>query len=123
MRTAVVLPAPFGPSTPRIAPAGTRRSSPSRATVDPNRFASPWASITASVVPPSPYRPASEESEERRCLLAGRQVNFAVMPGRSAPDAPASGARPAGEESPVRRGGGVTGGGHLRVAPRPVNQE
>ena len=33
MRTAVVLPAPFGPSTPRIAPAGTSRSSPSSATV------------------------------------------------------------------------------------------
>ena len=38
MRTAVVLPAPLGPSTPRIEPAGTSRSMPARATVSPNRL-------------------------------------------------------------------------------------
>src|SRR5258705_172846 len=32
MRTAVVLPAPFGPSTPRMDPAGTWRPMPARAT-------------------------------------------------------------------------------------------
>jgi hypothetical protein len=35
MRTAVVLPAPFGPRTPRMEPAGTERSIPASACVGP----------------------------------------------------------------------------------------
>ena len=35
IRTAVVLPAPFGPSSPRIVPAGTAKSTPARAWVSP----------------------------------------------------------------------------------------
>ena len=34
-RTQVVLPAPFGPRRPRIVPAGTERSTPARAWVEP----------------------------------------------------------------------------------------
>ncbi len=34
-RTAVVLPAPFGPSRPRIVPAGTSKETPARAWVSP----------------------------------------------------------------------------------------
>ena len=41
IRTAVVLPAPFGPSMPRIEPAGTSRSIPSSATVSPKRLVRP----------------------------------------------------------------------------------
>ena len=35
MRTAVVLPAPFGPSSPRIVPAWTENDTPARAWVSP----------------------------------------------------------------------------------------
>ena len=42
-RTAVVLPAPLGPSRPRTLPAGAARSTPSSAFVSPNRLASPSA--------------------------------------------------------------------------------
>src|SRR5690349_13002441 len=45
MRTAVVLPAPLGPSRPCTVPAGTRRSKQSRAVVAPNRRVNPSASI------------------------------------------------------------------------------
>src|SRR6185312_8475854 len=61
MRTAVVLPAPFGPSTPRMAPRGTSRSSPASATVGPNRFRRPSASIINSFIE-TPYRSASNQS-------------------------------------------------------------
>src|SRR4029453_1923870 len=42
---AVVLPAPFGPSSPTIAPAGTSKSSESSARVSPKSLPSPTASI------------------------------------------------------------------------------
>ena len=42
-RTAVVLPAPFGPSSPRIVPAGTSKETPASAWVSPYRFCNPWA--------------------------------------------------------------------------------
>ncbi len=48
--TAVVLPAPLGPSRPSTVPSGTVRSSPARACTEPNRLASPVAMI-ASVTP------------------------------------------------------------------------
>ena len=60
MRTAVLLPAPFGPSTPRIAPLGTSRSSPLSATVEPYRLTRPCASIITSFI--------------RRGFLTGRQA-------------------------------------------------
>jgi hypothetical protein len=44
-RTAVVLPAPFGPSTPSTVPGRTARSTPASAVVVPNRLTSPSASI------------------------------------------------------------------------------
>ncbi len=44
IRTAVVLPAPFGPRTAVTVPVGTSRSMPSRAVVSPYRFTSPVAS-------------------------------------------------------------------------------
>src|SRR5690349_13532010 len=50
IRTAVVFPAPFGPSRPRIVPSGTLRSSPSRALVEPNDFRNPSASTATSMV-------------------------------------------------------------------------
>src|SRR6266498_1996858 len=41
IRTAVVLPAPLGPSNPRIVLRGTAKSSPSSVVTFPNRFTSP----------------------------------------------------------------------------------
>src|ERR687897_167523 len=52
MDTAVVLPAPLGPSSPRIVPFGTVRSRPSRATTSPYRLTSPRASMMSISVPP-----------------------------------------------------------------------
>ena len=45
MRTAVVFPAPFGPSRPRTVPVRTARSTPARAVVSPKRLTSPSAQI------------------------------------------------------------------------------
>src|SRR5882762_5675869 len=45
--SAVVLPAPLGPMSPRMRPASTRRSIPSTATVVPNAFRKPRASMHA----------------------------------------------------------------------------
>src|SRR5262245_53616084 len=47
MCTVVVLPAPFGPSRPKIVPAGTCRSMPSRTTWSPNDLRSPAALIAS----------------------------------------------------------------------------
>src|SRR5438876_11134195 len=47
--SAVVLPAPFGPISPRMRPSSTRRSTPSRAIVVPNDLRSPRASMHAMV--------------------------------------------------------------------------
>src|SRR5580693_7994062 len=49
-RTVVVLPAPFGPSRPRISPAATCRSSPSRACVLPKALRRPRASMAGALV-------------------------------------------------------------------------
>src|SRR5258708_38441296 len=43
--SAVVLPAPLGPMTPRMRPSSTRRSMPSTATVVPKTFRRPRASM------------------------------------------------------------------------------
>src|SRR5262249_42473159 len=50
MRTAVVLPAPFGPSIAKTVPSRALRSIPARAWVDPNLLVRAWASI-AYVMP------------------------------------------------------------------------
>ena len=53
-RTAVVFPAPFGPSKPRIVPSGTGRSRPSSAFVAPKDLRSASARTAASI--PKRYR-------------------------------------------------------------------
>src|SRR5688572_17315527 len=55
----VVLPAPFGPSTPKIAPAGTERSTPSTAVNPSKRLTSPRASIASGAAPTLPDPGAS----------------------------------------------------------------
>src|ERR1700683_5770644 len=62
MRRAVVLPAPFGPSTPRIDPAGTWRSMPASATVGPYRLVSLSASIIREVTSASTYLSTSKDA-------------------------------------------------------------
>ena len=49
--TAVVLPAPFGPSRPRTVPAATVRSRPSSAVTLPYRFTRPLASTGGGALP------------------------------------------------------------------------
>ncbi len=45
MRTAVVLPAPLGPSSPHTVPSATARSKPASACLSPYRLDNPLASI------------------------------------------------------------------------------
>src|SRR5947207_3644426 len=47
--SAVVLPAPLGPISPRMRPSSTRKSTPSRATVGPNALRRPRASMLVMV--------------------------------------------------------------------------
>jgi hypothetical protein len=51
-RIIVVLPAPLGPSSPKISPLGISRSTWSTATTSSNRFVSPRRRIAASVTIP-----------------------------------------------------------------------
>src|SRR5882757_3018135 len=60
IRTAVVLPAPLGPSRPNTVPGGTAKSIPSRARTFPNRLTSPEATIAAD--------PALGVSPEERAM-------------------------------------------------------
>src|SRR5699024_1202312 len=50
IRTVVVLPDPFGPSSASTVPRSRRRSRPSTAAVVSNRLVSAWVSIAASVM-------------------------------------------------------------------------
>ena len=52
MRTAVVLPAPLGPSSAKTVAGGTSRSTPQRALTFPNAFSSPVATMAESGIPP-----------------------------------------------------------------------
>src|SRR5215831_14680642 len=61
-RIVVVLPAPFGPTKPKISPRGTRKSTSSSATWLPNRLWSPWTSIIRGL---PGARDLSELSEAR----------------------------------------------------------
>src|SRR5215831_2480628 len=56
IRMVVVLPAPLGPTKPKISALGTMKSTDSRATWLPNRLCSAWTSITRAVAPPSRWR-------------------------------------------------------------------
>ena len=48
MRTAVVLPAPFGPRTPRIVARSATRSMPRKASTFPKLFVSPSATMAGT---------------------------------------------------------------------------
>jgi hypothetical protein len=50
IRIVVVLPAPFGPSRPKIVPTGTSRSMPASACTSPNSFVSPSTRIAGSAI-------------------------------------------------------------------------
>src|ERR1035438_2913539 len=50
MRTAVVLPAPFGPSTPSTVPRGTDRSMPRSACTSPNDLVRPSTRMAGTVL-------------------------------------------------------------------------
>src|SRR2546425_732324 len=78
MRTAVVLPAPLGPSRPRMLPWGTARSSPSSAVTSPNRLTSPDVEIMS--VTSNPLRskwsaPLIEACGTSKALLGAGDVD------------------------------------------------
>src|SRR5216684_2761238 len=56
--SAVVLPAPLGPMSPRMRPSSIRKSMPSSATVVPNALRRPRASMTVMASSP-PLRPST----------------------------------------------------------------
>src|SRR5262245_10301027 len=110
MRTAVVLPAPFGPRTPRTEPAGTARSRPASACVVPYRLARPPASIAwFAICPPFAgpprlaYRPVSKCMEKPSGFLTGRQVESESMAGRGTRTAAARPRAEAGGAGPSTR--------------------
>src|SRR5580693_143495 len=80
MRTAVVFPAPFGPSTPSTVPLRAARSTCASALVSPKDLVSPVASIARSVM-----RPAWAVPLTRHAQLAGipRTAPAARSTGRS----------------------------------------
>src|SRR5574342_1009336 len=72
MRSVVVLPAPFGPSSPKQSPAGTSRSRSATATRAPKHLPTPRHSITAPGT--RGLGDGAERSERRRSRGAGRPV-------------------------------------------------
>src|SRR3954470_5110025 len=64
MRTAVVFPAPLGPSSPKIVPSGISKSMPARASTSPNRLVKA-VTRTAVVGMTSMFAPRSEDANRR----------------------------------------------------------
>ena len=62
IRTAVVLPAPLGPSNPKIVPSGISKSIPARACTSPNRFVRP-VTRTAVVDMDRMFPPCCEDAQ------------------------------------------------------------
>ena len=79
MRTRVVLPAPFGPSSATTPPSGTERSTPASAFVSPNDRAMPSTSTIAFMCLPFLGARRSRTSRRRasptRCRVASCSVN------------------------------------------------
>ena len=65
-RTAVVLPEPLGPSTPRTVPGSTSKSRPARAWVGPKDFSRPTASMAS---PAFSARPVRRKAIVIRCTV------------------------------------------------------
>ena len=98
MRTAVVLPAPFGPSTPSTVPRGTDRSIPRSACTSPNDLTRPSTRIAGpELICDTPFLPIDIRSHRtyRRPLTAANQLS--AQAGRAMPAfrlAPAVSKRP-----------------------------
>src|SRR5215468_3498196 len=92
-RTAVVIPAPFGPSKPRMPPCGTVRSRPDSAWVEPKLLAS--RSVSMAGISPMPSLPALSYGVLVRALydsstMYGTQARLRQGPGeRAAAQTPA----------------------------------
>src|SRR5215831_5059724 len=77
IRTAVVLPAPFGPSRPSTLPASAARSMPSSATTWPNRLTSPCAAIAGSAM--AGQGPRQPEQGQHAVVEPGQGPDPAVV--------------------------------------------
>ena len=92
IRTAVVLPAPFGPSRPNTVPAATSRSRPSSASVFPKRLTSPSARIAG--------RSLQTSSTQQTSVTLNIASGAPTAPAPRADAQPAA-AIPTGQETPV----------------------
>ena len=87
IRTVVVLPAPFGPSTPSTVARSTARSTPRSASVAPNRFVSPMASTAGTA-----DHPMTGAAERPRGFTECSELAAANRSNRADPASPSSGA-------------------------------
>src|SRR5690606_16562377 len=123
VRMSVVLPAPLGPSKPKISPRRTRNDTPRSASTLPNRFTMFSTTIASTPVPPLPCSvlPAPRPGAAMRRFLP-RLAPSSRRRGRAPPRA---GPRPASVCPP----GAVAGRSHapapaLRpLGPEPLSQE
>src|SRR4051795_6881771 len=95
-RTAVDLPAPFGPSSPKISPSGTVNVAPSSACTSPYRFRRPSTTIASTGSEPTRLTSAAVDLYEYQGKELFRRVGIPVSDGRLA-TTPAE-ARTAAEE-------------------------
>src|SRR2546423_9307573 len=72
-RTSVVLPAPFGPSSPKIAPSGTSRSTPASASVEPKLLVTPSTAM-ADVVKRQTYPVGAVDLDPRAQSCVGTRL-------------------------------------------------
>src|SRR3954447_6559012 len=95
-RTAVDLPAPFGPSSPKISPSGTVNVAPSSACTSPYRFRRPSTTIASTAFEPTRLTSAAVDLYEYQGKELFRRFDIPVSDGRLATSA--AEARGAAEE-------------------------
>src|SRR5204863_2947997 len=95
-RTAVDLPAPFGPSSPKISPSGTVNVAPSSACTSPYRFRRPSTTIASTAFEPTRLTSAAVDLYEYQGKELFRRFDIPVSDGRLATSA--AEARAAAEE-------------------------
>ena len=115
MRTAVVLPAPFGPSTPRTVPRSAYKSVPASAFVLPKFLIRPSALIASATCVTLPLARDTQTGSQDISLLRAVSNGFRVEVGSAAKGSAAAGRSAAR----VRRHGAEQeheGTGNMRIS-------
>src|SRR5436190_13813538 len=127
-RTTVDLPAPFGPSSPKISPSGTVNVAPSSACTSPYRFRRPSTTIASTAFEPTRLTSAAVDLYEYQGKELFRRFGIPVSEGRLATSA--AEARAAAEElggQVVVKAQVLTGGrgkaGGIKLADDPADAE